>query len=472
MYCARGHLVVVHVGAGGEEGDGDPEPRVHVVVAAAVIVVGSPSGRRRWSRNGSRASPPCSPGPRCRPARWRAAGCRLIWRSLPAALDVGRVAARIMSILSRARSSRAAQWGAGDQSEPSRPSPRRCARRRAPIAWGAPALAIASAISSTAHRALRRRRAWRSSPAGVGVACAGCRGSRGSGWSGPPWASRESADALGRMTVFQPAVPVVLPTTADDVASRVAEDARLARPGTRSCGPRRRSRREGPRWTDHPDPRDPRQPAQLTTPAGLDRQRRRRRRSGTVSVLEIARRWPRGRRTPSDRCSSSGTPAEELGLLGSDWFTRHPTVRATRSCSAQYRHDRPRRLGRHPGRRARVPPDHRQPAALHELGDIVDRVNRRGITASVSIHLRRRRRAPQILLPQRPLHVRAVGIPSPSSHRRPHGLHEVTDEPQYIDYPRWRGRGAHRGCGADGGGPGPRGGGGPAQAGSNGTCKQ
>jgi len=48
--------------------------------------------------------------------------------------------------------------------------------------------------------------------------------------------------------------------------------------------------------------------------------------SGSVSVLEIAEALAKSAERPKRSVLFVWHTGEELGLLGSDWFTRHPTV--------------------------------------------------------------------------------------------------------------------------------------------------
>jgi hypothetical protein len=98
--------------------------------------------------------------------------------------------------------------------------------------------------------------------------------------------------------------------------------------------------------------------------------------SGSVSVLEIARALAASPERPRRSILFVWHTAEELGLLGSDWFTRHPTVPRD-SIVAQLNIDM---IGR--GRATDLPqagPDYVQLIGSRrlstELGDLVERVN-------------------------------------------------------------------------------------------------
>jgi len=72
----------------------------------------------------------------------------------------------------------------------------------------------------------------------------------------------------------------------------------------------------------------PGQPQEETGPPGSIRSRTARTTTAAARspCSRLPRRWCRATPGRSARCCSSGTTGEELGLLGSDWFTRHPTV--------------------------------------------------------------------------------------------------------------------------------------------------
>jgi hypothetical protein len=98
--------------------------------------------------------------------------------------------------------------------------------------------------------------------------------------------------------------------------------------------------------------------------------------SGSVSVLEIAEALAKSPERPKRSILFVWHTAEELGLLGSDWFTRHPTVPRD-SIVAQLNIDM---IGR--GKAGDLPgagPDYVQLIGSRrlstELGDLVERVN-------------------------------------------------------------------------------------------------
>ncbi len=98
--------------------------------------------------------------------------------------------------------------------------------------------------------------------------------------------------------------------------------------------------------------------------------------SGSVSVLEIARALSQSKDRPKRSILFVWHTAEELGLLGSDWFTRHPTVPRD-SIVAQLNIDM---IGR--GRASDLPqggPGYVQLIGSRrlstELGDLIEQVN-------------------------------------------------------------------------------------------------
>ena len=192
--------------------------------------------------------------------------------------------------------------------------------------------------------------------------------------------------------------------------------------------------------------------------------------SGTVAVLEIAEQLAK---TPPKRSLLFvWHVAEEMGLLGSNYFTRNPTVPRD-SIVAQLNIDmvgRGRR-GRHRERRSGLPPDHRLAPALERARRPGGPDQRRG---EVRLHLRlpvRCRRTPeQLLLPQRPLHVRAVRDSHRVLHDREPPRLSPADGRAAVHRLRQdgAGRAAGGGCGDAGGGPGSSDRGGQAEAGSGG----
>jgi hypothetical protein len=159
--------------------------------------------------------------------------------------------------------------------------------------------------------------------------------------------------------------------------------------------------------------------------------------SGTVGVLEIAQQLAKGPTRPKRSVLFVWHTAEEMGLLGSDWFTRHPTVPRD-SIVAQLNVDM---IGR--GGAADIPGG--GPAYLQiigsrrlstELGDLIDRVNTDGkhgfrfdYTFDADGH-------PSNYYCRSDHYMYArFGIPiaffTTGSHP---DYHQLTDEAQYIDY--------------------------------------
>jgi hypothetical protein len=158
--------------------------------------------------------------------------------------------------------------------------------------------------------------------------------------------------------------------------------------------------------------------------------------SGTVGMLEIAEWFAKGPPTKRSILFVSHA-AEEMGLLGSAWYTDHPTVPVD-SIVADIDMDM---IGR--GDASDLPGG--GPAYLelvgsrrlsNEFGDVLDRVNA-GEPVPFKFNL-------QYDAPGHPLqyYCRAdhysyarYGIPAVSLSRGEHlDYHQVTDEPQYIDY--------------------------------------
>ena len=159
--------------------------------------------------------------------------------------------------------------------------------------------------------------------------------------------------------------------------------------------------------------------------------------SGTVALLEIAAALARSPERPRRSILFVSHTAEELGLLGSEWFTDHPTV-PRESIVAEFDMDMIGRGG------ADDLPDG-GPGYLEligsrrlskEFGDSLEAVNAR-LPAPFTFNY-------EYDAPGHPLqyYCRAdhysyarYGIPSASLSRGEHlDYHQVTDEPQYIDY--------------------------------------
>jgi hypothetical protein len=159
--------------------------------------------------------------------------------------------------------------------------------------------------------------------------------------------------------------------------------------------------------------------------------------SGSVGVLEIAEYLAKGSERPRRSVLFVWHTGEELGLLGSDWFTRHPTVPRD-SIVAQLNIDM---IGRgEPDDIAGGGPGYLQMIGSRrlstELGDIVDQVNRE-LAPSFRFDYRYDADGDPNNYYCRSDHYMYArfGIPiaffTSGSHR---DYHQVTDEPQYIDY--------------------------------------
>jgi Zn-dependent M28 family amino/carboxypeptidase len=159
--------------------------------------------------------------------------------------------------------------------------------------------------------------------------------------------------------------------------------------------------------------------------------------SGSVSVLEIARALSQSKERPRRSILFVWHTAEELGLLGSDWFTRHPTVPRD-SIVAQLNIDM---IGR--GRATDLPqagPDYVQLIGSRrlstELGDLVEKVNtddRHGLAFDYTWDANGH---PENSYCRSDHYMYArFGIPitffTTGGHR---DYHQLTDEVQYIDF--------------------------------------
>jgi hypothetical protein len=161
--------------------------------------------------------------------------------------------------------------------------------------------------------------------------------------------------------------------------------------------------------------------------------------SGTVSMLEIAEAMAQGPAHPKRSVLFVWHTGEELGLLGSDWFTRHPTVPRD-SIVAQLNIDM---IGRGDSADIRGGgPGYLQVIGSRrlstELGDIVERVNREGKHGFSFDYTYDAAGEPHDYYCRSDHYMYArFGIPVAYFTTGPHmDYHEVTDEPQYIDYPK------------------------------------
>jgi hypothetical protein len=160
--------------------------------------------------------------------------------------------------------------------------------------------------------------------------------------------------------------------------------------------------------------------------------------SGTIALIEIAEALARGDIKPRRSILLVSHTAEEKGLIGSEWFTDHPTVPID-SIVADFDVDM---IGR--GAAADVKgggPTYLEVVGLRrlsqEFGDWLEAVNAKEKIPFVFNY--------EFDAPGHPeqYYCRAdhysyarYGIPSVSLSRGAHmDYHQVTDEPQYIDYP-------------------------------------
>jgi len=159
--------------------------------------------------------------------------------------------------------------------------------------------------------------------------------------------------------------------------------------------------------------------------------------SGTVGVLEIAERLAKAPARPRRSVLFVWHTAEEMGLLGSDWFTRHPTVPRD-SIVAQLNVDMIGRGG--PGDIANGGPAYLQLIGSRrlstELGDLVERVNSEGKHGFAFDYQYDADGHPSNYYCRSDHYMYArFGIPitffTTGSHL---DYHQLTDERQYIDY--------------------------------------
>jgi len=151
--------------------------------------------------------------------------------------------------------------------------------------------------------------------------------------------------------------------------------------------------------------------------------------TGSMAVLEIAERLATDRQHLKRSVIFVWHVGEEAGLLGSQWFTDHPTVPRESIVPAQHRHDRPRR--RH--RRHR---DHQGLGQIHgdpnyvqvigsrrvatQLGDMVEAVNLSGHHGLKFDYALDATATDEHLLPQRPLRIRPLRHPDRLLHTGGH----------------------------------------------------
>jgi Zn-dependent M28 family amino/carboxypeptidase len=159
--------------------------------------------------------------------------------------------------------------------------------------------------------------------------------------------------------------------------------------------------------------------------------------SGTVAMLEIAERFATAAQRPRRSLLFVSHTGEEKGLMGSEWFTDHPTVPRD-SIVAQLNMDMVGRgkdtdiMGRGPNNIQLIGPRR----LSTQLGDLIDSLNtsrtpRMDIDTSFDANghpLNRYCRSDHYMYAR-------YGIPITYFSLGYHtGYHQVTDEPQYIDY--------------------------------------
>jgi hypothetical protein len=163
--------------------------------------------------------------------------------------------------------------------------------------------------------------------------------------------------------------------------------------------------------------------------------------SGTVAVLEIAEAMAGAREKPKRSMLFVWHVAEELGLIGANHFTEHPTVTRD-SIVAQLNIDMIGRGGA--GEEPNGGPDYIQLIGWrrlsNQLGDIIDATNKAqrqpfkfDLTYDATGH-------PEQFYCRSDHYMYArYGIPIAFFSTGGHGdYHQVTDEPQYIDYAKLR----------------------------------
>jgi Peptidase family M28 len=159
--------------------------------------------------------------------------------------------------------------------------------------------------------------------------------------------------------------------------------------------------------------------------------------SGTVGVLEAAEELAKGPARPKRSVLFVWHAAEEMGLLGADWFTRHPTVPRD-SIVAQLNVDMIGRGG--VADRPNGGPGYLQMIGSRrlstELGNIVERMNTEGKYGFTFDYSYDADGHPSNYYCRSDHYMYArFGIPiaffTTGSHP---DYHQLTDEPQYIDY--------------------------------------
>jgi hypothetical protein len=160
--------------------------------------------------------------------------------------------------------------------------------------------------------------------------------------------------------------------------------------------------------------------------------------SGSVTMLELAEAFAKARVKPKRSILFVWQTGEEKGLLGSRWFTDHPTV-PRESIVAQLNMDM---VGRGAARDLPVGgPDYLQLVGSRrlstELGDLVETVNRaQGRPFKFDYQFDAAGHPENIYCRSDHYSYARYGIPIVFFTTGLHGdYHQVSDEPEYIDYP-------------------------------------
>jgi hypothetical protein len=159
--------------------------------------------------------------------------------------------------------------------------------------------------------------------------------------------------------------------------------------------------------------------------------------SGTVAVVEIAEAMANSSDKPKRSVLFVWHVAEELGLIGANHFTQHPTVPRD-SIVAQLNIDMIGRGG--PGEEPGGGPDYLQLIGWrrlsNQLGDVIESVNRsRAQPFKFDLQYDATGHPEQFYCRSDHYMYARYGIPIAFFSTGGHGdYHQVTDEPQYIDY--------------------------------------
>lgn len=160
--------------------------------------------------------------------------------------------------------------------------------------------------------------------------------------------------------------------------------------------------------------------------------------SGTIALIEIAQAFARGNVKPRRSILLVSHTAEEKGLVGSTWYTDHPTVPID-SIVAEFDVDM---IGRGAARDINGGgPTYLEVVGLRrlskEFGDWVEAVNAKEPTPfAFNFEYDAPGHPEQYYCRADHYSYARYGIPSVSLSRGAHmDYHQLTDEPQYIDYP-------------------------------------